>query len=358
MPSRLAERRPATDRPTFPPTRYQGSKRRLLGWLDEALEGIPGERAADLFTGTACVGWTLKTQGRAVVCNDALASNAVSAIALVENNHVRIADRTLDELTRKDRGADYDDFIARTFDGIYFTRAENQWLDVVVQNIHRLPPERRYEQALALHGLFQACLAKRPYNLFHRCNLYLRQARVGRSFGNKTTWDTRFEVLFRRFCGQANGAVFAGRRPCGVRCGDAADLPGQFDLVYLDPPYVSARGVGVDYFGFYHFLEGLCDYANWPQRVDYASKHRRLHGSASPWTDPGANLAALGTVLSRHPQATWVISYRSDGLPAPKQIDRMLADFGRRPQRSSLPLQYVLSPNRRCREMLWIAPPT
>jgi adenine-specific DNA-methyltransferase len=318
---------------------------------------VPGERAADLFCGTACVAWMLKAQGRAVLCNDLLASNALTATALVENDDVRISDETLDELILKDRSATYDDFITRTFDGIYFTRAENRWLDVVVQNIHRLPDERPYERALALHTLFQACLAKRPYNLFHRCNLYLRQARVPRSFGNKTTWDTPFERLFRRFARQANRAVFVGRHACRVRCGDAAHVTGEFDLVYLDPPYVSSRGVGVDYLGFYHFLEGLSDYSNWPQRVDHASKHRCMHSAPSPWTDPRANLSALAAVLSRHPQAVWVISYRSDGLPAPGQIDSLLADFGRRAQRLSVPLRYVLSPNRRCREVLWIAPP-
>jgi adenine-specific DNA-methyltransferase len=357
LPDRIAQQRTAADQPTFPPTRYQGSKRKLLDWLNAATREIPGERAADLFCGTACVAWMLKAQDRAVLCNDLLASSAITAMALVENDDVRISDEMLNELMRKDRSATYDDFIARTFDGIYFTRDENRWLDVVVQNIHRLPDERPYERVLALHTLFQACLAKRPYNLFHRCNLYLRQARVPRSFGNKTTWDTSFERLFRRFARQANRAVFVGRHPCRVRCGDAAEMTGGFDLVYLDPPYVSDRGVSVDYLGFYHFLEGLADYANWPQRVDYASKHRCMQSMRSPWTDARTNLSALAAVLSRHPQAAWVISYRSDGLPTPRQIDALLADLGRCAQRRSVPHRYVLSPNRRCREVLWIALP-
>jgi 16S rRNA G966 N2-methylase RsmD len=251
----------------------------------------------------------------------------------------------------------YDDFIARTFDGIYFTRRENRWLDVVVQNVERLLRRRRFERALALHALFQACLAKRPYNLFHRRNLYLRQADVERTFGNKKTWDTPFATLFRRYAGQANGAVFAGRRRCTTFRGDAADVTGEFDLIYLDPPYVSARGVGVDYLGFYHFLEGLCDYAGWPQRVDYDSRHRRMQAEPSPWTNPRANLEALAEVLIRHSRATWVISYRSDGRPTPRQIEGTLRDLGRRPTRHSLPHRYVLSPKRDCGEMVWVAPP-
>jgi len=34
-----------------------------------------------------------------------------------------------------------------------------------------------------------------------------------------------------------------------------------YDLIYLDPPYLNSKGVGVDYSDFYNFLEGLCDYS-------------------------------------------------------------------------------------------------
>jgi len=34
-------------------------------------------------------------------------------------------------------------------------------------------------------------------------------------------------------------------------------IEGNYDLAYIDPPYISAQGVGVDYLEFYHFLEGL-----------------------------------------------------------------------------------------------------
>jgi hypothetical protein len=44
-----------------------------------------------------------------------------------------------------------------------------------------------YKRAIAYSALCQACLAKRPYNLFHRANLYMRTQDVERSFGNKTT---------------------------------------------------------------------------------------------------------------------------------------------------------------------------
>ena len=47
------------------------------------------------------------------------------------------------------------------------------------------------------------------------------------------------------------------------------EVPGSYDLVYVDTPYISSKGVGVDYLHFYHFLEGLTDYDNWKSRIDY-----------------------------------------------------------------------------------------
>ena len=35
---------------------------------------------------------------------------------------------------------------------------------------------------------------------------------------------------------------------------DALDVPGDYDLVYVDTPYIPKSGVGVDYQDFYHFL--------------------------------------------------------------------------------------------------------
>ena len=80
-------------------------------------------------------------------------------------------------------------FIADTFRDIYFLDEENRWLDMVVSNIESLSAlysnaKLRYKKAIAYNALFQSCLAKRPYNLFHRKNLDMRTRDVERSFGN------------------------------------------------------------------------------------------------------------------------------------------------------------------------------
>jgi adenine-specific DNA-methyltransferase len=257
-------------------------------------------------------------------------------------------------LLRPDGRRCYDDFIARTFDGIYFLPAENRWLDMVCQNIAAM--KSRFARALAYYALFQSALVKRPFNLFHRRNLYMRTARVRRGFGNKTTWDRSFEEHFRRFAAEANAAVLDSGVQCKAMNRDALAVQGSFDVVYIDPPYINGRGRGVDYHGFYHFLEGMADYANWPDRIDHGSKHRRIEPVDTPWTKPKQVKAALAQLFERFADSVLVMSYRSDGVPARAELVRLMKRFKPRVRvhTPSRRYQYVLSTNRRSTELLLI----
>ena len=345
---------PASAKFRFPPTRYQGSKRKLLGWFWEQLDDLPFDTALDAFGGTGSVAYLLKSWGKLVTYNDLLAFNHQVGIALIENHGVRLRDTDVERVVTRDPDSVYDDFIERTFGGIYFTDDENRWLDAVAQNIPHLSD--RYRRAIAYYALFQACIAKRPYNLFHRKNLYMRTAKVKRGFGNKATWDRSFDEHFRSYVAQANAAVIDTGRPCRALRHDAAQVPGDYDLVYIDPPYVSGRNVGVDYYGFYHFLEGLTDYRAWPERIDYGSKHRRLQPVPSPWTRAETNLEAFRAVFHRFADSILVVSYRSDGRPSPEQLADLLTEV--KPQVRTVTrqrYQYVLSTNRASQEVLLIA---
>jgi len=158
---------------------------------------------------------------------------------------------------------------------------------MVVNNIKHL--RNKYKKALAYYGLFQSCIIKRPYNLFHRKNLYMRLNNVKRNFGNKTTWDTPFENHFKQFIHEANNAIFSNGRNNTSLNMDVFDINGHYDLIYIDTPYISNKGVGVDYYGFYHFLEGLVQYDKWNEIIDNNSKHKRLKNVYSIWTDKKKN---------------------------------------------------------------------
>lgn len=337
----------------FPTTRYQGSKRKLTEWIWANVEDLDFDSVLDLFGGTGCVSHTFKAAGKRVVYNDLLRFNWNIGLALIQNRSTRLTPNDVDLVVAPCPGLDYPDFIQRTFKGIYFTDAENVWLDRVVYNIDHLLNDP-LKQALARFALYQACIVKRPYNLFHRANLYMRQADVQRSFGNKTTWDTPFETHFRAFVAEANAAVFDNGRDNRALCGDALETSIDFDLVYLDPPYISQRGVGVDYFEFYHFLEGLTRYEEWGQMIDYRTKHRRLRRSPSPWTKPDEILGAFEAVIARYRNSTLVVSYRSDGIPSREQIMGLLGRYKANVFEANKTQKYVLS-KRDSKELLLIA---
>jgi len=338
----------------MPATRFQGSKLKLLDWLWRHLAPLPFDTCLDAFGGSGCVSHFLKAQGKSVTLNDTLTSSTLAGVAIVENQRVRLDEADIASVVDRRPGTHYANLIERVFDGIYFTPDENAWLDVAVQNIPRL--SGRFKQALAFHALFQAAISKRPYNLFHRRNLYMRLAKVNRSFGNKTTWDKPFEAHFRHFVSMANSAVFNGPK-CRAINGDATDVRGEFDLVYIDPPYLNSRGVGVDYTGFYHFLEGMADYPNWEAKIDLSSKHRRLFPTgARDWTSAAKIRQAFSELFLRHRNAILAVSYRSDGIPSPDELVKLLRQIKRRVAIHTVEngYKYVLSTNKRSSEILLI----
>ena len=326
----------------IPSTRYQGSKAKLVRWIWDSVKDLSFDTVLDAFGGTGVVGYWLKQKGKQVTYNDILRFNYLVGLALIENNTTHLTDEDVEGMLSRQPGQEYRTVIADTFKDVYYTDEENRWLDVVVQNVAMLPDP--YRHALAYYALFQACLVKRPFNLFHRKNLYLRFADVERSFGNKTTWDTPFEVHFRSFVSEANTLVVDNGRANRALNEDVWDVGGDYDLVYIDPPYVSGRGVGVDYHHFYHFLEGLARYEEWPAWVDHDSKHRRMKRVYNPWVDPAAIRGAFVRLLDRFRDAILVISYRADGIPSVADLENMMRRVRRRVWVRTLDgYQYVLS---------------
>ena len=326
----------------FPTTRYQGSKQKYADWIWNCIQYIPFETALDAFGGTGCVAHLLKQEGKAVTYNDILKFNSIIGKALIENDRETITQSDLKFILQKHPDISYPDFIEKTFPEIYFTDEENRWLDVVVTNIRQL--ENEYKQAIAYFALFQSCIIKRPYNLFHRKNLYVRMQDVERSFGNKTTWDTPFATHYKNFIEEANNAVFSnGETNLSLNC-DVFDLPNAYDLVYIDTPYISDKGVGVNYLDFYHFLEGIVNYDDWADLIDEKSKHKRLKLNGSDWANPQKIEHSFERLVNQFRDSTLVISYRSDGIPSVEKIVGFLKANGKSVTiHESRVMKYVLS---------------
>ncbi|MCX9009791.1 MAG: DNA adenine methylase [Candidatus Methanoperedens sp.] len=315
-----------------PTTRYRGSKRRVLPWLYKNLKTLKFDTLLDGFGGTSSVSYLCKMMGKEVTTNDVLQSNYQIGISLIENNKFVLNKKDIEFLTHTN-GFEYPTFIQDTFKEIYYLDYENEWLDKVIYNILMLSEKYtgeilRKKRALAYNALFQACLSKRPYNLFHRKNLYMRTANVRRSFSNDITWDKPFDELFMKFCGEVSSKVFSNKRLNVALCNDIMELRNEsYDLVYLDPPYIKAeKDDYVDYHTFYHFLEGIVDYNNWSERINHLKKNKPLIKNGSMWNKKNVE-SNLTKLFDNFSDSIIVISYGAPGFPSIKTIKELLEQF-------------------------------
>jgi len=338
----------------FPSTRYQGSKAKLTDWIWSHVKNLDFQTCLEAFGGTGVIAHRLKQAGKQVTYNDLLKFNYNFGTGLIENNDVKLDDKTMSFILHRHEDVAYSTFIQDTFKDIYFTDEENRWLDQTIANINSI--KNPYKFALAFFALAQACIVKRPYNLFHRKNLYIRFADVKRSFGNKASWDKPFPEWFKYFAQEANEAVLPGILPCKAINQDALEINGNYDLVYIDTPYISKRGVGLDYADFYHFLEGLCVYDNWNELVDWKSKHHRMKRSPNPWTDKKEIYNAFDKLFEKFSDSILVISYRSDGIPSIEEVVSILRKYKSKITTEIFgQYKYVLSNNGKSKEVLIIA---
>ena len=271
------------NRHVAPSTRFRGSKRKLLPWIRCAFEELDFSSAIDLMSGTGSVSYLLKRMGKRVIANDYLKFNFLTAQAFIENKQYLVDEQDITWILGTNSRVDYGRFVAETFGDYYFTPPENKWIDRVICNIMQLespdPLASRAKRAIAAHSLIQACLMKRPFNLFHRRNLYLRQAKVERTFGNQTTWETPFDKLLLRKIKESNSYVFDNGMKNEATNEDAVKISdSSIGLVYLDPPYFGLKGDRrqSNYRFAYHFVEGLAQYEAWPDLLDKTSFVRAL----------------------------------------------------------------------------------
>ena len=307
----------------FPTTRYYGSKRRQMDWLREEFGRLEGCTALDAFGGTGAVSHMLSQLGWDVTYNDVFQFNTIPARALFSSATVKLSAASLASILRAVQPRP--GFIHATFADLYFTDDENAWLDGFMTALAHVEPACK---DLLLHCLFQACLKKRPYNLFHRANLKLRQSRVEVRFGNRTTWEKSFaeHILstfeeVRQMQRSLNGSVrvTAGR--------SAEEIAPGYDFVYVDPPYFKRARATDSYLSRYHFLEGLARYEEWPRMLDDGDRLRRIEASTvSEWTDKKAFTRNITTLIQTHRKAKFALSYVSGEYPSEAELFALFCD--------------------------------
>ncbi|WP_390547215.1 DNA adenine methylase [Qipengyuania sp. MTN3-11] len=310
-----------------PRTRYYGSKRNLLPWIYQHIAPLKFETALDVFGGTGSVSMLLRMMGKSVRYHDGFKFNHDVAHALLSSGELPSRYELQDLL---DGIVPREGFISETFAGIFYSDEENRWLDGFADAIGAR--KHSYEIAVLRYLLYQACLKKRPFNLFHRANFALRtNSDVKRSFGNAKTWKTEFSVhmmgafdeLSRLKCSSSlrgNIEISAGF--------DASKIDDYFDLVYIDPPYISENSSRNrdGYWKKYHFLEGLADYQCWHDRIDSVSPIRMIAEPAwsKEWSSKELFREKLFELIDLHSQSLVVLSYVEDAYPS---FDELRAKF-------------------------------
>lgn len=306
-----------------PPTRYYGSKRKLLAWIHEVTSKLTFNTVLDLFGGTASVSLLFKAMSKKVSYHDGLTFNADVAHTILAD------DLALDESWVSDflgRLRPSHGVVSANFEGLYYTTDENMWIDGFM-SAQAAPTLGDRERRLLRHLLYQACLKKRPFNLFHRANLSIRtRTDIQRSFGNLTTWNRPFDDLIMTSFEELRKGIIKASSPCEILPpGNAVDVAPGYDMVYLDPPYVSPKSSQNrdNYWRKYHFLEGLSRYDQWAEHIDHNSTLKHLFEPEwmRDWSNKSLFKDLLFATIERHKDSIVVLSYVADAVPSSTEIE-------------------------------------
>lgn len=296
----------------FPSSRYMGSKHAILPFIYEVMKDLAFTSVLDAFSGSGAVSYLLKAMGKAVAANDTLHFCYHTANACIANNAETLDAEEVEQLLSPHPGPD--DFIVRTFQGLYFTDQENRLLDNITAHIRAMPSPLK--QSIAFAAIARACLRRRPRGLFTYTG--------SRYDDGRRDLQISLEQHFREAAACFNAAVFDNGQQNSAYNTDVFSLPQnlQFDLVYFDPPYVSPHSDN-DYYRRYHFVEGLTRYWQGLEILEHTStkKFRRI---PSAFDTKQTIYTAFNTLFEKFRDSTIVVSYSSNGIPSKDELIEML----------------------------------
>lgn len=334
----------------FPSTRYQGSKRKIIPWLYSHIKEIEFDTVLDAFGGSATVSYLFKKMGKSVTYNDNLRFNHLVGKALIENDCVKLEDSDLFYLLNFNSNDNFHT-VQKYFNDIYYYPAENSWIDNRIAAIHSMNSYSNdvliFKKALAYYALFQACLIKRPFNLFHRKNLHLRKNEVDRSFGNFISWNKSFKTHFIKFAEEANRTIFSNGKKCGSLNKSVFEFENtDYDLVYFDSPYFRKNSSNETsyYSKTYHFLEGLANYENWAGLIDKNTINKRFKSKIDFNDFRSEHVAhSFDKLFEKFRKSKILISYKRGGIPSIDTLVNLLKKYKSTVYTRSVHYKYALN---------------
>lgn len=298
----------------YPPTRFMGSKRKLLGEIWNVASRFEFDSVVDLFSGSGIVGYMFKSHGKTVISNDYMAMSATFTKAMVENNTVTLPIAEAEKLLIKKGEVDH--FVSDTFKDLYYTDEENELIDILRTNIAAI--DDQYKKAIAMTALIRACTKKRPRGIFtytgHRYD-------DGRKDLQKTLSQQFLEAVEA-----VNNAVFDNHKANKSVNGDAMALDVEKpDLVYIDPPYYSPLSDN-EYVRRYHFIEGLA--RDWKGvEIQEHTKTKKFKSYPTPFSTKNGAYEAFDKLFSKFSGSILIVSYSSNSLPTQEDMVALMKKY-------------------------------
>jgi DNA adenine methylase len=296
----------------YPPTRFMGSKSKLLSEIWSVASQFNVDTVVDLFSGSGIVGYMFKAQGKSVISNDYMAMSATFTKAMIENNTVTLPLEEAERLLVAHKESDH--FVSTKFQGLYYTDEENDLIDTLRTNIAAIRDP--YKHAIAMTALIRACTKKRPRGIFtytgHRYD-------DGRKDLQKSLAEQFLDAVEA-----VNSAVFDNGKVNRSKHGDAMDLRvEQADLVYIDPPYYSPLSDN-EYVRRYHFVEGLA--RDWKGvEIQEHTQTKKFKSYPTPFSTRKGAADAFDRLFKKFANSILIVSYSSNSLPTQDEMVAIMA---------------------------------
>lgn len=299
---------------SYPPTRFMGSKSKLLSEIWCVASQFNVNTVVDLFSGSGIVGYMFKAQGKAVISNDYMAMSATFTKAMIENNTVTLPLKEAEQLLIARKESDH--FVSTKFQGLYYSDEENALIDMLRTNIAAIRDP--YKHAIAMTALIRACIKKRPRGIFtytgHRYD-------DGRKDLQKSLAEQFLDAVVA-----VNSAVFDNGKVNRSKHGDAMDLRvEQADLVYIDPPYYSPLSDN-EYVRRYHFVEGLA--RDWKGvEIQEHTQTKKFKSYPTPFSTRKGAVDAFDKLFKKFSKSILIVSYSSNSLPTQDEMVAIMAKY-------------------------------
>lgn len=298
----------------YPPTRFMGSKSKLLTEIWKVASRFETDIVVDLFSGSGIVGYMFKAQGKTVISNDYMHMATSFATALIENQLVTIPHAEAEYLLQPH--GKVDDFVSSTFKGVYFSDEDNYVIDVLRTNIRDI--KNRYKHAIAMSALMRACIKKRPRGVFTYTGLKFNDGRMD--------LIKSFPQHFLEGVELINRAVFDNGKLCRAINGNALDLRlEEAELVYIDPPYFSPLSDN-EYVRRYHFVEGLA--RDWQGvEIQEHTLTKKFKSYPTPFSSQRGAVEAFESLFKYYANAVIIVSYSSNSLPTQEELSALIKKY-------------------------------